>query len=139
MQVSEQIIKVLEYLGDKVGIAIDWTAENILPYVEELAHRMVNYQIVNQSIQTGVSFILVIALIVAVVLLMKHGFKQLKKNKYSCWDLGLMLTGGIGGGLIVGLFIWLGCSVSELLKWIYLPEFQIVEYISTLLGTASGA
>lgn len=33
MQVSDQIIEVLNYLGEKLGVTIDWTSENVLPYV----------------------------------------------------------------------------------------------------------
>ena len=31
MNISQQIIEVLNALSEKVGIAIDWTSENILP------------------------------------------------------------------------------------------------------------
>ena len=30
---SQQIIEVLDYLFEKFGIAIDWTSENIMPYI----------------------------------------------------------------------------------------------------------
>ncbi len=30
---SQEIITVLEYIGEKLGIAIDWTAENVMPQV----------------------------------------------------------------------------------------------------------
>ena len=34
---SEQIIEVLNALCEKFGIAIDWTAENVMPYLTDLA------------------------------------------------------------------------------------------------------
>lgn len=30
---SQQIIEVLKYFGDKLGVAIDWTTENIMSYI----------------------------------------------------------------------------------------------------------
>lgn len=36
MTVSEQIISVLDALCEKFGIAINWTEENVIPYVEIL-------------------------------------------------------------------------------------------------------
>lgn len=30
---SEEIIKVLDYICEQLGIAIDWTAENVWPQV----------------------------------------------------------------------------------------------------------
>ena len=32
---NNKIIEVLDYLGEKIGLAIDWTAENIYPQVIE--------------------------------------------------------------------------------------------------------
>jgi hypothetical protein len=45
MQVSDEIIKVLEYLGEKLGVTIDWTSNNVLPYVEQLCEKFVHWEI----------------------------------------------------------------------------------------------
>lgn len=45
MTVSEQIIQVLDNLGEKFGLAIDWSSENILPYVSELMNKAVSYEL----------------------------------------------------------------------------------------------
>lgn len=50
MEVSNQIIEVLDYLSAKMGIVVDWTAENVVPYLTDLIERMVSYQIVNKGI-----------------------------------------------------------------------------------------
>lgn len=42
MQMSEQIIQVLDYLGKKLGLTIDWTSENVLPYVQTLCDKYIN-------------------------------------------------------------------------------------------------
>ena len=31
---SDEIIKVLDDLSDRVGITIDWTSQNVLPYLQ---------------------------------------------------------------------------------------------------------
>ena len=33
---SEKIIKVIDALADKFGLAIDWTSANVMPYVQDL-------------------------------------------------------------------------------------------------------
>lgn len=33
MQVSDQIIQVLDAICDKFGLAVDWTSTNVLPYL----------------------------------------------------------------------------------------------------------
>lgn len=45
MTVSEQIIQVLDNLGEKFGLAIDWSSENILPYASELMNKAISYEL----------------------------------------------------------------------------------------------
>ena len=42
MQANEQIIDVLEYLCKKIGVTIDFTNKNILPYVNQLCEKYIN-------------------------------------------------------------------------------------------------
>ena len=42
---SEEIIKILDALTNKFGIVIDWTSENIIPYMQQLFEKYINYEI----------------------------------------------------------------------------------------------
>lgn len=42
---SEEIIKVLDVLAEKFGLAVDWTSANVIPYLEQLCGKYVNYEI----------------------------------------------------------------------------------------------
>lgn len=42
---NNQIIQVLDALCDKFGMAIDWTGQNVMPYVKELMKKVVNYEL----------------------------------------------------------------------------------------------
>ena len=42
--VSEEIIKILDDLGKRFGVVIDWSSENVLPYLQDLAHRFIMYK-----------------------------------------------------------------------------------------------
>ena len=42
---SEEIIKVLDDLAKRAGIAIDWTSENVIPYLIELGSKLVKYEL----------------------------------------------------------------------------------------------
>lgn len=50
MNFSQQFIKILDAMCDKVGVAIDWGNANILPHVQELATKVVHYEIVTSCI-----------------------------------------------------------------------------------------
>ena len=43
---SEKIIKILDHIGSKFGVAIDWTDKNVMPYLQELADKYINYELV---------------------------------------------------------------------------------------------
>ena len=45
MSLSKEIIEILDYLGRKFGIAIDWTSENVVPYIEDLCARYIKFEI----------------------------------------------------------------------------------------------
>lgn len=44
MNVSDQIITVFDDLCRRFGIVIDWTNETILPYLEELAKKLIIFE-----------------------------------------------------------------------------------------------
>ena len=49
MTVSSEIIEVLDYLGEKFGIAIDWTSNNVLPYLQTLADKFIKWEITEEN------------------------------------------------------------------------------------------
>lgn len=134
MQVSEQIIEVLEYLGDKVGIAIDWTAENVMPYLENLLSRFVKFNIASEIMQIIIALMFIIGIGVATYKLRKYGAKKIEEDSYSDWDIGIPIVGIFGGICEIISVIWFLISVLALLKWIFIPEMQIFDYIHTLIG-----
>ena len=58
---SNEIINVLNALTEKFGIAIDWTSMNIIPYLEQLVNKYINYEITTSIIWIIVNFIMFIS------------------------------------------------------------------------------
>ena len=84
MTVSEQIIQVLDNLGEKFGLAIDWSSENILPYVNELMNKAVSYELwTNIIIFTFITIGFALSWII---------FFKTIKNKNFNWDYFDTLT-----------------------------------------------
>lgn len=42
---STEIIKILDAICDKFGLVIDWTSQNVTPYVEQLCEHIVRYEL----------------------------------------------------------------------------------------------
>lgn len=67
---ANEIIKVLDNLGEKFGIAIDWSSANVVPYLQDLMTRIVKYETYT-SIAWIVLFILGILILLAIRKLIK--------------------------------------------------------------------
>ena len=82
---SEEIIKVLDNLGEKIGITIDWTNENILPYLQDLMSRFIGLKNVQAIIWIVISSIIILVTILAIVGTIKYIKKQ-DKTSYEYDD-----------------------------------------------------
>ena len=78
---SDELIKTFDYLLSQFGIAVDWTSENVLPYLQTLAEKLVRFEI-NTSIMW---------LVIGVVLLIAGVWVLVKDIKV--WNTGV---GGAG-------------------------------------------
>lgn len=114
---SDEIIEVLEYMCSKFGLAVDWTSENALPYLQMLCDKYINWEIAT-SIAWIVIFIGVIAFALSVC----------KKVK---WDVEVICPSIL---LIIILIFASGVQVFDIIKCITFPEMKIYEYITNLLA-----
>lgn len=132
---SEEIIKVLDNLGEKIGITIDWTSENILPYLQDLMSRFIGLKNLQAIIWIVISSIIILVTILAIVGTIKYIKKQ-DKTSYE-YDDKVFVCGlidfAIGMITIIFLIILL-CNTFGLLQNIYTPELTLLEYISNYGG-----
>ena len=143
---SEEIIKVFDYIGDKLGIAIDYTQENIQPYLEDLWHRFITYEIVINSLHFVGSLIITLICLYFILRFFKakkkayNGeidslFYQETSNSYYNYvelcDSGIVI-------IIISctLFLIFGIStifqLSDLVELLIIPEKFILELVKTI-------
>lgn len=66
---GNEVIKVLNHLGDQFGVAIDWSSANVMPYLNDLMTRMIKYGIyINIYHIIYAIFITAVFIIVTIVL-----------------------------------------------------------------------
>ena len=147
---SNEIIKILDDLAERFGVAIDWTAENVMPYLKELIGRLVTFEIVQSAILIVVSGLTIIGCIISgkkLYLSKKKCLETKEETMFHYWSEGFeeaRIKSGMGE-VIVATVIAVGivmvtmfcCNVDELLRWSFIPEFKIIECISdklTMLG-----
>lgn len=63
---SKEIIEVLDALSDRLGMSIDWTQNNIIPYLQEISSKYVNYEIATSIVWIVVGVLFLVAAIWAV-------------------------------------------------------------------------
>ena len=137
MTVSEQIIQIIDALCEKFGIAIDWTAATILPYIETLCGRLITYEIATSA--TGIIICVIINIIVWRVV-KKYWPKvcaQAKSN-YSAYDVnGYEVAQAfiVIGSVIIGIttISVIMVQIFDIIKCVCFPELYVYEYISALL------
>lgn len=141
MIVSEQIISVLDYMGEKLGMAIDWTAENVMPQVTEFMGRYQMYAIIEHTMWT-IIFVIGIAILEIII---KKMFKGIATEDYNnIWydmhwntDGALTYTVVIVLGLTIAVFVYLAiANVFNIARWALIPEIQFFETFSECLKSA---
>ena len=142
MSFSNEIIKLLDDLGKRFGIAIDWTSKNIMPYIEDLFRRIWKYEITMDVVTIVINSLIVIFGIVYLIILLKSRNKCLEtETDQVLWTIyyggaDMTVIGIVCSILIAPFFlasiITLWCIIPELIKYICIPESIILEYIQNL-------
>lgn len=131
MEFSKEIINVLDYLCGKFGIAIDWTSDNVMPYLEDLCGRYINYEV-----YTSIAWCVVVAAILVVIGLV--------------WIIGVIVNRfsrsntDIPEVCFVFFFIFLAISfitwtvqAFDIIECYTIPEKTILEYLKYLMNTSN--
>ena len=132
---SQEIIKVLDNLAQKFGVAIDWTSQNILPYLQDLMSRYISLQ--NAYAVTWI-VISTIILIISFIIMFKSINKIKKDSKqikfYDVLDDSPSAFWGIicSSFFILIFLIVILCNIFGLFQNIFTPEITILNYLKTI-------
>lgn len=147
MTFSEQFKEIFELICEKIGVVIDWSQENVVPYVMDFLKRYVAYNIVEEILLILFSTVLIVGVVIFFRIIVKDRARcESKKKDTAFWDyysynknvdpgFGAVFSFVFGGAILVGAIVMFCSGISELLKWCLVPEFQIVEKISYLIST----
>ena len=134
MEVSEQVIKVLDAVCDKFGIAIDWTNNNVMPYIEQLGNKIVAYDVYMSIMWLVVGCIpLTIAFLIKKFLNKKKLEAKESSNDYYFTDGSL--NGAEDYYYIIGILLVVSIvfgiyNIQSIIQDIVFPEKTIIEFIT---------
>lgn len=136
---SDEIIKILDDLGRRFGVVIDWSSENIMPYLQDLMQRYINYEVMTSVMWIVVALIVIIGLSISIPVINKHANKVLEENHYSDWDFWQMVSDldfyyyNWIFIIIIGCFvICIICQSIDIITCYTIPEKMIFEYLNFL-------
>ena len=123
MTVSAQIIEVLDAICDKFGIVIDWTSTNVLPYLQELAGKLVAFEIA-----TSVAWIAIPIVLCCILFLIASYARKKDMNSdvaFTCTLFGVGIS-------VIGVII-IGTQIFDIITCITLPEKMLLHEIQEIL------
>ena len=139
---ENKFIEAVEYLFEKLGIAIDWSQENLMPYFTELVERLTVRGIILSILDIVISAILVVG---SILFLVKIAKDSKGEEDTFLWDAYYeSLTGfGITFAIIVAISLVVSipllCSGTVgLIDWITIPEVKVYETIVDIVGGGNG-
>lgn len=124
MTVSSQIIEVLNDLCTKFGMVIDWSQENVLPYVQTLLTKFISWEIATSWVWICIALFMILSGVALVI------FDQIN------WDTEVFTC--IGVSIVLGSLVILVVQIFDIVECKVFPEKTVYDYISYLLSSQRG-
>ncbi len=132
---SKEIIKVLDALAEKFGVAVDWTASNVIPCIEKLCGRYVSYEVA-----TSIFWMLFgIGCLFLGKFLLKKAKYCYGKSDGMCINNGhswgcVFAAIGFGTSIIVGVIVTL-YQIFDIVTCFTFPEKIIIDEIKSIYSS----
>lgn len=132
---SSQIIEILNNLAERFGIFIDWTDQNIIPYLTEITNKVVNYEFYSRIYILGILSLICISFIIpsSLIIFKLYKNKQLDMDNDPIsilWFVILILSLFVLFIVIVIFFL----QLPTLIACKVFPEKIVFNYISELIN-----
>lgn len=120
MLFNEYLMELIDNFAKGMGVVIDWTSNNVIPYIQDLLNRYVSYQITMCSMGVGLSFLGVIATIILIRL------TYLLVERENPMLLATMIGAVVIGVISIQGLIFL---VPQLFELIFVPEIYMYQQL----------
>lgn len=119
MQSNNEIITILEYLCDKLGVVVDWTSQKISPYLQQLTEKFVRWEM-----YTSIAWIVICTALISILFIIVYFIeKNTMKSEGILWIPFFGVTVVCFGIICLQIFDIIECNVF--------PEKVLYDYISS--------
>ena len=133
MDFSEQLIAVFDALAEKFGVVIDWGSANVVPYITDLANRIVQYEIATSIIWCVLSVCAAVSLLLLFRFCRNCKEKENKRGSFYLADNWACAAFACAGFAVL-CAIPLITQVFDIVKAISIPEATIIGFVKGLGG-----
>ena len=127
---SDEIIQLLDDLGRRFGIVIDWSSENVMPYLQDFMSRYINYEIITSIVWLIVLVVCCTGMVIAIPRLIKY---ERECNESDCvvWPTVVVV---FFMAMIILCLIGIGSQINDLIICNTIPEKMIIDYVNYLVS-----
>lgn len=126
MTISSEITNILNDLGSRFGVVIDWSSQNVVPYVQDLVSRIAKLQMCNSIIALVFGIICLVVGIMCIRFFAKHWEDNIEEIMGTLVIIFAIMS-------LIGVCTLIPIGIDGLTKAIYLPELTAIEYIQRLM------
>lgn len=124
MQISDQIIAVIDDLAQRFGVAIDWGQDNVLPVVQRLCSNYIKYEIATSLVWLCIGLLFLIAGGMCVRAACKYNTVQ-DYDGVSVSALGTVIC------FLIASFIILP-QILDIIRCCVIPELELLNLLKSL-------
>ena len=134
MNISREIINVIDALAERFGIVIDWTANNVIPYIKQLCEKWCQYEVYTSMAWIAIFLVALVAFTISAPIF----HSRAKKDGY---DGNCVATWGAIISLILLVISIITCIVGipvqimDIIECKIFPEKFILEQVTNMLNT----
>lgn len=143
---DEELCNVIDKIAEKIGVAIDWSSENVMPYIQDIMQRYRAMSIIETVIIMAVCAIVMTICVIVAIKMAKGVINGLNNRVSSIWfdadhkdsyfddasTFSVVMTALITVLFLIS-FIAFGFATGDLIRWIYVPEVKLLEVLKGLM------
>ena len=138
---DKELCNVIDKIAEKIGIAIDWSNENVMPYIQDIMQRYRTMNIVNNIIVMTVCAIIITICVIGADKITKGITNGSQNTVSSIWFdadydavsiFSMMTSIIIVISFLISVIVLCG-AIWELMGWLYVPEVKLLEVLKGLI------
>ena len=129
---SDEIIKVIDALAEKFGLAVDWTSSNVVPYLNQLCGKYINYEIATSIVWMILGLLLFLVGIVCYRIIYKN--KDLGVDTYkhiSDYSGRILLYACVIFIFIISIIV-ISTQIFDIITCVTFPEKIIIDELKMI-------